>query len=175
MINSPLQNTPGKIAGEWVQIRPRITQGFPDRPEYYAKYGLKGHGGLDFGTNGDDTIFAPFQGQAKVIYDKDADGKYKGFGLHIKIRDGEKECVLAHLSEVYITDGQQVYLGQKLGLMGSTGDSSAKHLHFGLRFTDNKGTLWSRSVLNYDNGYKGYIDPTEYITCWKGSLNKLTL
>lgn len=168
MIIHPLQNTASKILGGFMQVRPRMTQDFDGRPEYYSRYGLKSHGAWDFGPNGNETIFAPFSGEIKV---KD-DGEV-GYGLHIKIRDGQKECVLGHLREVFVVDGQSVKLGDKLALMGNTGDSTAKHLHFGLRFTENDGPLWSRRVLNYDNGWHGYVDPTPYVITWKGT-QKLT-
>lgn len=167
MIISPLSNTPHKIVGGFMQDKPRLTQDFTGRPEYYVKYGLKSHGGLDFGPNGNETIYAPFSGKVKVLNQGEA-----GYGLHVKVRDGEKECVLAHLSEVFIKDGQAIYMGDKIGLMGNTGDSTAKHLHFGLRFTKNEGPLWSREVLNYDNGWHGYVDPTPYTIAWKGTLTK---
>ena len=168
MILHPLSNTPHKFIGGFGQSRPRLTQDFNGRPEFYAQFGLKSHGGVDFGSNGNKTIYAPFAGQAKVINS----GK-NGYGLHIKIRDGEKECVLGHLSEAFILDGANVHMGDKIGLMGTTGLSSGIHLHFGLRFTENVGALWSRKILNEDNGWHGYVDPLEFMLCWKGTQNKL--
>lgn len=164
MILHPLANTPHKIVGGFAQTKPRLTQDFNGRPEFYAQFGLKSHGGADFGPNGNETIYAPFQGQAKVINS----GK-NGYGLHIKIRDGEKEVVLGHLSEVFILDGATVHLGERLAHMGNTGTSTAKHLHVGLRFTENTGPLWSRKVLNEDNGWHGYVDPLPYLITWKGT------
>lgn len=167
MIIHPVSNTAYKFLGGFGQKRPRTTQGFLDRPQFYAQFGLKGHGGLDFGPNGNETIYAPFSGEVKVKNTGEA-----GYGLHVLIRDGEKECVLGHLREVFVKDGMKVYMGEKMGLMGSTGVSSAKHLHFGLRYTENKGPLWSRAVLNLDNGFHGYVDPSEYMITWKGSQAK---
>lgn len=170
MLLSPIQNT-GKLKNkEWIQVRPRITQDFYGRPEFYKPLGLASHSGLDFGSNGDDHIFAPMEGQVKVKNDGDA-----GYGLHIKIRDGQKEVVLAHLDQVYVKDGSWVHMGDIIALMGNTGLSSAKHLHFALRYlVEGSGDLFSLQVKDYNNGHKGYVDPLPFVITWKGGLDNST-
>lgn len=158
MINHPLQNTASKILGGFKQTRPRITQKFGERPEVYKQFGHKGHNGVDFGPNGNETIYAPFTGVATVL-----DQGSAGYGLHIKITDDEKECVLGHLSEVLIKNGTKVYMGDKVGKMGSTGFSTAKHLHFGLKY------LANGKVVSPNNGYKGSVDPLPFLITWKGT------
>jgi len=167
MILSPISNTAYKFIGGFGQKRPRVTQKFGERPEVYEQFGHKGHNGLDFGPNGNETLYAPFSGEVKVLDQGDA-----GYGLHVKIRDGEKEATIAHLSEVFVKDGAKVHMGDKLGKMGNSGFSSAKHTHLTLRFTENKGSLWSRAILNADNGYGGGIDPAPLLVSWKGSLTQ---
>lgn len=39
----------------------------------------------------------------------------------------------AHLNEVYVKDGDQVFAGTQLGTMGNTGNSTASHLHLEIR------------------------------------------
>lgn len=170
MILSPIQNTAGKLLGGYTQIRPRITQRFEGRPEFYAKYGLKSHGGIDFGYNGDGNIFASFAGQAKVI-----DHGKNDYGLHIKIRDNEKEIVLGHLSKVFITDGQYVHLGEKIAVMGNTGDSSGRHLHVTMKFLEGEGKAWDKKIKDIDNGWKGAVDILPFMIWWKGAGDSQTL
>lgn len=158
MIFHPLQMTSLKILGGFGVTRPRITQKFGERPEVYKQFGHKGHNGVDFVNTGNETIYAPFTGIATVLDQGDA-----GYGLHIKINDGEKECVLGHLSEAFIKTGTKVYACEKIGKMGNTGFSSGKHLHFGLKY------LSSGKVLSPRNGYAGSVDPLPYLTTWKGS------
>ena len=164
MINHPLQNTSVKFLGGWGQNRPRITQKFGERPEVYKQFGHDGHNGVDFGPNGSDNIYAPFTGIATVLDQGDA-----GYGLHIKITDNEKECVLAHLSEVFIKNGAKVYMGELIAKMGNTGFSSAKHLHFGLK------RLAGGKVLSPRNGFAGSIDPLPVLITWKGTHLKSDL
>lgn len=146
----------------------RVTQKFGLRPEVYAQFGLKGHNGIDLTPRFKSkmaTIYAPIEGVVTVVQD---DGK-AGYGKHVKIRsvapDGNgrfKEVVLAHLSEFKVTQGQFVYLLDEIGVEGNTGFSSAAHLHFGLRYVDSK----TGAVLDYDNGFKGYVDFFPYLRFW---------
>jgi len=171
MLLSPLQNT-ARFGLEWTQVRPRLTQAFGERPWYYSKYGMDGHNGLDFGPNGDENIFAPMSGYVKL-----GNSGSVGYGLHIKIRDSKKEVVLAHLSKVFVNDGAYVHVGDKIAVMGNTGDSSAKHLHLTLKYLiPTGGDRWQWEVKDYDNGYFGGVDPKPYLITWKGSqsINTLT-
>ncbi len=43
------------------------------------------------------------------------------------------ETLYAHLSQVNVTDGQQVVAGQRIGAVGSEGNSTGAHLHFEVR------------------------------------------
>lgn len=167
MLISPLQNTAQKVGENWLQIRPRLTQAFGVNPETYQQFGLHGHDGCDFGPNGDENIFAPMSGWVKVT-----DSGSKGYGLHIKIRDGEKEVVLGHCNSVLVKTGDYIHIGDKIAVMGNTGFSTAKHLHFGLRFllpNENSHNVFDLSIKNYDNGFYGYVDPFTYMIWWKGA------
>jgi murein DD-endopeptidase MepM/ murein hydrolase activator NlpD len=54
-----------------------------------------------------------------------------GYGLCIKIDHGSGiETVYGHASALFVTLGQRVEAGQKIGLVGSTGYSTGSHLHF---------------------------------------------
>ncbi|TDD61854.1 peptidase M23, partial [Kribbella antibiotica] len=43
------------------------------------------------------------------------------------------ETLYAHLSQVNVTDGQQVVAGQRIGAVGTEGNSTGPHLHFEVR------------------------------------------
>lgn len=112
-----------------------------------------GYGGTNFGPNLPHTgvdIVAPLgtpviaAGSGRVIWA--GNGLFRGFsdpndpyGLAVAIAHDfgyENEqlfTVYAHLSRVLVTRGQEVKAGDLIGLVGSTGLSTAEHLHFEVR------------------------------------------
>ncbi len=69
------------------------------------------------------------------------------YGNCVKIRHDDGYYTLyAHLSTVYVTNGQKVTKGEKIGYMGSTGNAYGVHLYFEIR-----------------NQYDTRIDPTPYL------------
>lgn len=159
MIISPLHGSRGK---DW-----RITQPFGTNKELYSRFGLEGHNGVDFaGPKPGDIVpcYACYDGLiSKVGNDKD------GYGKFVRIltdRDGkgyQRELIYGHLSKIKVHEGDRIYLGDEIGLIGNTGFSSGVHLHLGMRRKDPE----KREIKNYDNGYLGYIDFEPYLLEWK--------
>ncbi len=56
-----------------------------------------------------------------------------GYGLAVVLAHGPYLTVYGHLSQWNVRCGDQVGLGQVIGLVGSTGRSSGPHLHFEIR------------------------------------------
>ena len=158
---------------DWVQVRPRISQKFGLNPQIYKRFGMKGHNGIDYGVPEGTPVFAGIDGTVRV-----KDSGDQGYGLHIKIRNGDKACelVLGHLSKVLVVDGQRVNVGDKIALSGNTGFSTGPHVHEGYRLLKpGKKDLFLWEVLNYNNGFKGYFDHLEFIINWKGGFIKSSL
>jgi hypothetical protein len=67
-----------------------------------------------------------------------------GYGLRVWIKhstsSGSHLCTTTynHLAKIYVTQGQKVMAGQKIGLEGSTGASTGNHLHFECKLPDGK-------------------------------------
>ena len=60
-----------------------------------------------------------------------------GYGYLIILNHGNGYVTYyAHLSQMYVTLGQQVSRGQVIGAVGSTGNSTGPHLHFEIRYND---------------------------------------
>lgn len=54
-------------------------------------------------------------------------------GNHIKIINGDVSTVYAHCKAIYVKEGESIKQGQKIGEVGSTGNSTGPHLHFEVR------------------------------------------
>ncbi|OEU95327.1 peptidase [Streptomyces abyssalis] len=67
------------------------------------------------------------------------DGSSYGNAIVIKHKNGTYSQY-AHLSKLNVKAGQQVKTGEKIGLSGSTGNSSGPHLHFEIRSTPDYGS-----------------------------------
>ena len=89
------------------------------------------HNGIDIGASMGDPIYAAMDG--KVICAEWEDG----YGKVIKIDHGVGiETVYGHCSSIDVNVGQTVKRGEKIGLVGSTGNSTGPHVHFEVRIED---------------------------------------
>lgn len=55
-----------------------------------------------------------------------------GYGNTVVVRDGNHDYLYAHMSAISVKTGQVVKIGTELGKVGSTGNSTGNHLHFGV-------------------------------------------
>lgn len=95
--------------------------------QYFAWY----HPGIDVANRAAPAIIASDGGVVTVAGWPD---RY-GYGNRIIIDHGNGYTTLyAHLSNVYVTEGERVSRGQAIGQMGSTGRSTGIHLHFEIRY-----------------------------------------
>jgi murein DD-endopeptidase MepM/ murein hydrolase activator NlpD len=94
------------------------------------RYGTRGgaHKGLDIGGNTGDPIMAVLGGE---VLQAGPSGGDAGTWVRIRHANG-METRYMHLSQVSVTQGQTVAIGQQIGLMGSTGRSTGPHLHLEL-------------------------------------------
>lgn len=145
-------------------IRPiepfELTQGFGEHPEWYARFGLKGHNGWDFKTKFPDTpngfrnILASWLCK---FYSQGNEGN-DGYGLYF-------ETIIQLYSTWKLTFGhcnsiqsfQSKNEGETMAISDNTGNSTGSHLHL----TTKKGSLLNGkfNVENYNNGYFGAIEP----------------
>lgn len=87
---------------------------------------LKMHTGIDFGAASGTPIYATGNGKAvKVVLKK------TGYGRHVVIDHGfGYHTLYAHMSKVEVKVGEEVKRGEIIGRVGSTGTSTAPHLHY---------------------------------------------
>jgi len=132
-----------------------ITQFFGQNLSDYKRFGMKGHNGVDFIPTKNDSWNVQSVSNGVVI---EAGFDVGGFGNFIKIKDGDKIWLYAHLSKINVIRHQPVQKGVIIGIMGNTGNSEGAHLHLGLKITDNLG-----NVLNNNNGYFGAVNPLPFL------------
>lgn len=86
------------------------------------------HTGVDIPQNANTPVQAVLAGKAQV-------GNYdaNGYGNWVIVHSGEVQIYYAHLSTVLVSDEQEIALGDIIGLVGSTGDSTGNHLHLEYR------------------------------------------
>ncbi len=86
----------------------------------------KMHTGIDFTCPQGTPIHA--SGDGKIVSIKDLKS---GYGTHVIIDHGYGyQSLYGHMSDVDVTLGQKVKRGQVIGKVGSTGTSTAPHLHY---------------------------------------------
>jgi len=127
-----------------------ITQRFGANAPYYSQFtiggvALKGHEGLDLRAADGTEVVACDEGEVSEASDQGS----KGYGRYIKLLHSWGESVYAHLKEFRVSKGDKVAQGQTIALSDNTGNSSASHLHFGIRI----------NVYNKSDGWGGYSDP----------------
>ncbi len=90
------------------------------------------HEGIDLDLYGlwNSPIFSSCSGRvSKVEY------LTYSYGYHVIVDCGDGWTTLyAHMSEIYVTPGQNVGQGTQLGLSGVTGFTTGEHLHFEIRY-----------------------------------------
>jgi murein DD-endopeptidase MepM/ murein hydrolase activator NlpD len=96
---------------------------FTRRPAFHSGLDLAGPAGTKVRVTAD----------GKVI-DAKRDGAY---GLKVDVDHGLGIVTrYAHLSRILVSPGQQVKIGETVGIQGSTGRSTGAHLHYEVRHKD---------------------------------------
>jgi len=108
------------------------------------------HPGMDFPAAEGVPIYATGDG---VVESSDAN--MQGYGNHVVIDHGYSyKTLYAHMSKIIARAGQKVKRGQLIGLVGTTGLSTAPHLHYEV--------IKSGQKVNPINFYYNDLNPEEY-------------
>lgn len=126
------------------------------------------HTGIDMVCD-DDTIYGTCDG---TVYKIGVDKSYGNY-ITVKAPDGKYHW-FCHLSKVTCSVGDKISRTTKIGVMGNTGNSTGKHLHFEIRNSSNKyadtsdpasymgipNKTGSYNTSNYQIGNSTSINPT---------------
>ena len=126
--------------------RNRVTSTFrgADRPD---------HQGLDIVGDDSKDILCPVDGVVKssLIIRNRSDPTWE-WGNYVRVDDADgNRYFFCHMAERAVTAGQRVKIGDKLGVMGSTGLSTGAHTHFEIRKKDGKTRLDPAAFLGIPN------------------------
>ena len=87
------------------------------------------HYGIDYPSKMRTPIYSI---KAGSIHISKMQGNGRGLGNYVVIKHDGDYSLYAHLDERVVKQGQMVTQGQLIGYMGTTGDSTGCHLHFGM-------------------------------------------
>lgn len=145
-VTPPVVTPPAATSGplRWPLDGLTVTQWFGQDPPAYARFGLRGHNGLDLSCVVGTPVHAVADGVVAWV-DTDADyGQYvriwhKALGVH---------SFYAHLSKQLVKAGDTVRQGDVIALSGNTGNSTGPHLHYELRPCDANG-VYTETLPGY--------------------------
>lgn len=163
-----------------------VTQWFGVNAALYAQFGLKGHNGIDIVRPWGSPLLAIEDGEVlEVKFDAGGFGKHvRTIGKNKNINGYYNEWTYGHCSSISVKVGDRVKAGQEIAKMGNTGfvvvsktpywatnPYGGTHVHFGLRqLTKPTRGGWTYpestvriDVIDYNNGFKGAIDPVPFI------------
>lgn len=159
-IDPPTQPPPSSTGALVLPVKGVRTQRFGENPPNYARFGIPGHNGTDWGANAGTPVVATADGIVKMV-DVDRD-----YGNYIRIFHPQHgfHSFYAHLLTLpSFAIGAQVKQGMPIGLVGSTGNSSGPHLHWEIRL----GTEDAYSEGQFGYG-KGRCDPETVLSVLNG-------
>lgn len=137
-----------------------ISSGFGDElkdnllKKLYRQFGLAGHDGVDFALLEATPVKTVDSGEVVLA-------EVKGdYGTTVVVRHEWGKSYYGHLSKINekftkstVETPVKIEKGEVLGLSGSTGLSTAPHLHFGIKPNE----------FDFTNGYYGKINPLPYL------------
>lgn len=109
------------------RTRYRVSSGFGSR-----MHPLKGrrvfHKGVDLAAPYGELVYAA--GNGRVV----SAGYSRSYGWFVRVcHEGGYSTLYAHMSRILVRKGETVRIGQRIGLVGSTGAATGNHLHFELQ------------------------------------------
>lgn len=108
-------------------------------PDGHKTQGTHGYNGVDYGAPEGSLVYAAAEGTVIVSrFRPNGNPWFGGYGNYVVIEHPNgTQTLYAHLSAVYPGVGMHLDKGQVLGVVGNTGRSTGRHLHFEVRGAKN--------------------------------------
>ena len=141
------------------QSKLKVTQAFGVNAQYYSKFGLKAHEGLDCIPTGSVWNVLCLE-DGVVVKDMDDAIQGKAYGKYVTVWHPtiNKATQYCHLASNIVSNGTVVKRGDVLGVMGAIGNVTGAHVPLNLFNVDDNGIR-----LNTNNGYLGGINPQPFL------------
>lgn len=111
------------------------------------------HYGIDIVGLSDKNIYSTVNGVVAESRWENDDDHSQGYGQLVRIVDNDTglSFIFGHLSERSVSQGDTVTKGQKIGVEGSTGNSTGSHCHYQVSENWNEGTQNPANYGNFQN------------------------
>jgi len=130
----------GRIPSIWPILGGRITSRFGRRPDPFTGR-TAFHRGIDLGARRGTPVMVTANGRIAKV-----ERSSSGYGHQVTVDHGNSyQTFYAHCDRIMVSEGQKVARGDVIATVGSTGHSTAPHLHY--------------EVIKEDR----YVNPKEYI------------
>jgi murein DD-endopeptidase MepM/ murein hydrolase activator NlpD len=113
-----------------------------------SRYRLGYHTGIDIAAPRGSDVLAACEGRVVYVGQRAPWGSAYGKAIIVLHRDMTR-AIYAHLDKTLVSMNQVVKTGERIGKVGSTGNSTGPHLHF--------------EVRKWDFKYGDDVDPAPYI------------
>jgi murein DD-endopeptidase MepM/ murein hydrolase activator NlpD len=87
----------------------------------------KFHQGIDIANKAGSPIYSPWQGEVTRV------SRSRWSGRFVVVQSGELQLTFLHLQEATVAKGDQLWGGDQIGLMGSSGRATGPHVHLEMR------------------------------------------
>lgn len=141
-----------------------VTQHFYQNPDDYYRFNLPGHDGVDLaGVPVNTPVRCLCRGTVVAC------GMHDDYGNFVRVQhDSLLACSFyAHLSEISVTLGQSLSAGERIGLMGATGNATGPHLHLEVRSLTPDGQYNPHAPMP-----QGRIDPESFCALYNLSIGR---
>lgn len=137
-----------------------------NKVDYYKKWGIDGHNGIDWFAPENTCLYSPIDGKIASVDKTNVSGYGKSLTILSDEDDSGKAIIIVegHLNDIFVEAGQVVKAGDFIGLTGNTGKyTTGPHLHEGLIKLEQMRTGLTKHWItkygyDYHNGYLGYSD-----------------
>ena len=137
----------------WPTDHMSIIQPFGANPDFYSRFNLPGHEGVDIVAAENDPVYCVAPGQVKMVNTPEAYAINNHlYGVHVRVQhDDGYETIYAHFKELHVQEGQPVAAGQILGLADHTGNvlgDPPDHLHLTLKHAGETAPGYRNNIID---------------------------